>query len=82
MSTLEPQLLADLRFGWLFAPACNHPDLLALGSNKDPALEINRHGTIVLGENTVFPLDLRRAACKLGTNDSFIIPGETLPPTC
>ncbi|NWF65083.1 MAG: cyanophycinase, partial [Chloroflexi bacterium] len=84
--TVEPQLLADLRFGRLFSLAYNHPDLLAIGLNKDTALEINEQGATVLGENAVFVLDLRHAARKLGTNDGFIIanalldtfaPGET-----
>lgn len=87
--TLEPQLLADLRFGRLFSLAYNHPDLLALGLNKDTALEINSDGAVVLGENAVFVLDLRHATRKLGTNEGFIIanalldvfaPGETLRP--
>ncbi len=87
--TLEPQLLADLRFGRLFSLAYNHPDLLALGLNKDTALELNSDGAVVLGENAVFVLDLRHATRKLGTNEGFIIanalldvfaPGETLRP--
>ncbi len=87
--TLEPQLLADLRFGRLFSLAYNHPDLPALGLNKDTALEITSDGAVVLGENAVFVLDLRHATQKLGTNEGFIIanalldvfaPGETLRP--
>ena len=87
--TVEPQLLADLRFGRLFSLAYNHPDLLAIGLNKNTALEINEQGATVLGENAIFVLDLRHATRKLGTNDGFIIanalldtfaPGETLRP--
>lgn len=88
--TLEPQTLADNRFGRWFALAYNHPDLLALGLNKDTAIEISADGTKALGENGIFVLDLRTAQLALGGSDGFVIanglldifaPGEPLQPS-
>jgi len=88
--TLEPQILADNRFGRWFSLAYNHPDLLALGLNRDTAIEISADGTRVLGENGIFVLDLRTAQLALGSSDGFVIanglldifaPGKPLQPS-
>lgn len=88
--TLEPQLIADLRFGRLFSLAYNHPDLLSIGLNKDTALRLNADGATVLGSNGIFVFDLRTARLELGSNDGFVIgnamldvfvPGELVQPT-
>ncbi|MDW8277888.1 MAG: Type 1 glutamine amidotransferase-like domain-containing protein [Anaerolineales bacterium] len=87
--TLQPQVLADKRFGRLFSLAYNHPDLLAIGLNANTALEITSEGARVLGENGIFVLDLRSATLSLGTNNGFVIfnglldvfaPGERVQP--
>ncbi|MCG2786546.1 MAG: cyanophycinase [Anaerolineae bacterium] len=87
--TIQPQMLADNRFGRWFALAYRHPDLLAVGLNKDTAIEIRADGASVLGENAIFALDLRFAQLALGTDDGFVItnglldifaPGEPLQP--
>ncbi len=87
--TLEPQILADNRFGRWFSLAYNHPDLLAVGLNRDTAIEISAEGASVLGENGIFVLDLRSAKLALGGSDGFVIanglldifaPGETIQP--
>ncbi|MBK9926733.1 MAG: cyanophycinase [Anaerolineales bacterium] len=87
--TLEPQIIADKRFGRLTSLAYNHPELLSLGINKDTAIVLDKDGARVIGDNGVFVFDLRKAKLKLGTNDGFMIanamldvfvPGETLKP--
>ncbi|GAB4502101.1 MAG: Type 1 glutamine amidotransferase-like domain-containing protein [Anaerolineales bacterium] len=87
--TLEPQLLADNRFGRWFSLAYNHPDLLAIGLNRDTALEISADGARVIGGNDILTLDLRSATLALGTNNGFVIanglldlfaPGEKIAP--
>jgi cyanophycinase len=87
--TLQPQILADNRFGRWFALAYNHPDSLAVGLNKDTAIEITADGARVLGQNGIFVLDLRSATLALGENQGFVLanglldifaPGELLQP--
>ncbi len=87
--TVEPQIIADLRFGRLFSLAYNHPDLLAIGINQDTAIRFDENGASVLGGNAVFVFDLRKAKLELGTNDGFVIgngmldvfvPGESILP--
>ncbi len=87
--TIQPQMLADNRFGRWFALAYHHPELLAVGLNKDTAIEIRADGASVLGENAIFSLDLRFAQLALGDNEGFVItnglldifaPGEPLQP--
>jgi hypothetical protein len=85
--TIEPQLLADLRFGRLFSLAYNHPEFIAIGVNKDTAIMLDENGATALGLNGIFILDLRKAKLQLGTNDGFVInngmldifaPGESI----
>jgi cyanophycinase len=87
--TMQPQLLADNRFGRWFSLAYNRPDLLAIGLNKDTAIEISHNGTQVVGQNAIFVLDLRAALLETGSNNGFVIanglldifaPGEPLVP--
>ncbi|ABY35983.1 MAG TPA: cyanophycinase [Chloroflexus aurantiacus] len=87
--TLQPQVLADKRFGRLFSLAYNHPDQLAIALNANTALEVHAEGARVLGENGIFVLDLRFAERTLGTNNGFVIanglldvfaPGEIVQP--
>ncbi len=87
--TLQPQILADNRFGRWFALAYNHPRQLAIGLNANTALEITSEGARVLGKNGIFVLDLRFAERALGANNGFVIanglldifaPGEVIAP--
>jgi cyanophycinase len=87
--TLEPQILADNRFGRWFSLAYHHPDLPAFGLNKDTAVEITSEGARARGENGIFVLDLQYARLALGSNDGFVLanglldifaPGELLQP--
>ncbi len=87
--TLEPQIIADKRFGRLTSLAYNHPELLAFGINKDTAILLNADGAKVIGANGVFAFDFRKAALQLGTNDGFtvanamldvFVPGDEVKP--
>lgn len=87
--TIEPQVLADNRFGRLFSLAYNHPELLTLGLNKNTAIEITAKESNILGTNSIFALDLRTAKLALGDNNGFVIangfldifaPGDELTP--
>lgn len=87
--TLEPQLLADNRFGRWFSLAYNHPQLPAIGLNQDTAVEVTSQGATVLGKNSIVVLDLGRASLELGSNDGFVIanglldifaPGDLVQP--
>ncbi len=71
--TFEPQILGDNRWGRLFSLAYQRPEWLALGLNRNTALEITTTGARVLGANVVFALDLRSATLALGTNEGFVI---------
>jgi cyanophycinase len=70
---IEPRIIADNRWGRLFALAYHHPDKLAFGLPDHTALEITRDGTKVLGANGVFALDLGRAKLALGTNNAYVV---------
>lgn len=76
--TLEPQIIADKRFGRLHSLAYNYPQKLAFGINKDTALMITSEGTKVIGANGVFVFDLRKATLQLGTNEGFTIANAML----
>jgi len=87
--TLEPQIIADKRFGRLTSLAYNHPELLAFGINKDTAILLNADGAKVIGANGVFAFDFRKATLQLGTNDGFtvanamldvFVPGDEVKP--
>lgn len=87
--TIQPQILADNRFGRWFALAYNHPGQLAIGLNANTALEITSEGARAIGQNGIFVLDLRSAQLGVGTNNGFVIfnglldvfaPGETVQP--
>jgi cyanophycinase-like exopeptidase len=87
--TIQPQILADNRFGRWFALAYNHPDQIAIGLNADTAIEITPAGAQVIGQNGIFVLDLRSAQLALGANNGFVsanglldvfAPGETIQP--
>ncbi len=87
--TLEPQTLADNRFGRLFSLVYNHPELISIGLNKNTAIEFTSDGVTVYGENDILVLDMRTAKFSLGTDDGFVIlnglldvfaPGEKLLP--
>jgi cyanophycinase-like exopeptidase len=84
---IEPQVLEDNRWGRLFSLAYNHPSQLAIGINRNTALEIDELGARVLGENAVFVFDFRGARLELGDNKAFVVanglldvyaPGEEL----
>jgi cyanophycinase-like exopeptidase len=84
---IEPQVLEDNRWGRLVSLAYNHPSKLAIGIDRDTALEIDHMGARVLGVNSVFVLDFRTAELEIGDNRSYVIanglldvfiPGEEL----
>jgi cyanophycinase-like exopeptidase len=84
---IEPQVLEDNRWGRLVSLAYNHPSKLAIGIDRDTALEIDRWGARVIGVNAVFVMDLRTAELEVGDNRSYVIanglldvfiPGEEL----
>jgi cyanophycinase-like exopeptidase len=84
---IEPQVLEDNRWGRLVSLAYNHPSKLAIGIDRDTALEIDQLGARVIGVNAVFVLDLRTAELEVGDNRSYVIanglldvfiPGEEL----
>lgn len=86
---IEPQLMADLRFGRLFSLAYNHPEFISIGVNKDTAVMLDENGATALGVNGIFVFDLRNSKLQLGTNDGFVInnamldifaPGESIRP--
>ena len=71
--TLEPQTLADNRFGRLFSLAYNNPELISVGLNKNSAIEFTSEDARVYGENDIFVLDMRTAKLSLGMDDGFVI---------
>jgi cyanophycinase len=71
--TVEPQVLADNRWGRYFSLAHTHPELVALGLNRGAAVEIGADGAWSLGENVTFALDLRRARLAHGENRGFVV---------
>lgn len=71
--TLEPQLMSNNRWGRLYSLAYNHPDLLAIGLNKNGALSVTRQGATIEGENPIIMLDLRHASLALGENQGLVI---------
>jgi cyanophycinase len=88
---LETRLLDDNRWGRLFSVAYHHPDHLALALPSETAIELTADGASVVGDNSLFVLDLHGAHLSLGTNDGYVIanglldvfaPGERLaaPP--
>lgn len=87
--TLEPQLLADNRFGRWVSLAYNHPQLPAVGLNQNTAIEVTSQGATVLGKNSILVLDLSRADLAVGSNNGFVIanglldifaPGDLVQP--
>jgi cyanophycinase len=87
--TLEPQLLADNRFGRWFSLAYNHPQLPAVGLNQNTAIEVTSQGATVLGKNSILVLDLSRADLAVGSQNGFVIanglldifaPGDLVQP--
>jgi len=87
--TLEPQIIADKRFGRLTSLAYNHPELLAFGINKDTAILFDAEGAKTIGDNGIFVFDFRKATLQLGTNEGFtvanamldvFVPGDLIQP--
>jgi len=87
--TLEPQIIADKRFGRLTSLAYNHPELVAFGLNKDTAMLFDAQGAHVIGDNGVFAFDFRKATLQIGANDGFtvanamldvFVPGDIVQP--
>lgn len=71
--TVEPQILADNRWGRLFSLAYERPGTVALGISDGAGLLVTREGASVVGDNVVISLDLRRASLDLGANQAFVI---------
>ncbi len=70
---VEPSLMSENRWGRLFSLAHQNRDYLAVGLNKNTALEINQDGARVVGENAVITLDLRKAQLAIGLNNAMVI---------
>jgi cyanophycinase-like exopeptidase len=70
---VETSLMSGNRWGRLFSLAHQHPDYLAVGLNKNSALEISQDGATVLGENAALILDLRKAQLGIGKNAALVI---------
>jgi cyanophycinase len=82
-------VLANNRWHNLFELGYRHPNLLAVGLDKDTALEINPDGVIVLGENSVIVFDLQHAILGANSNQGIdfanglldvFTPGERILP--
>lgn len=71
--TVEPRVLADNRWGRLFALAYTQPTTVAFGIADNAALMITTDGATVVGDNVVVGLDLRLATLALGSNQAFVI---------
>jgi hypothetical protein len=71
--TVEPQLLADNRWGRLFSLAYTQPGTVAFGLADGAGLLLTEEGVEAVGDNVVISLDLRRATLDLGANQAFVI---------
>lgn len=76
--TLEPQVVADKRFGRLTSLAYNYPQKLAFGINADAALMFTGEGAQVIGSNGIFLFDMRGATLQLGVNEGFTVANAML----
>jgi cyanophycinase-like exopeptidase len=70
---VEPRLMADNRYGRLFALAYAHPDALAVGISDEAVVRVTADGALVGGANAVLTLDLSAAALATGDNDGLVI---------
>ena len=85
--TIVPGLLANNRWRELIELGYRNPELLAIGLNKNTALEITENDVVVLGQNVIFLLDLRNAILGYGPIDEIgfanglldvYVPGERI----
>ncbi|MDX2162052.1 MAG: hypothetical protein SF162_12055 [bacterium] len=87
--TVEPQLMADYRWGRWVALAFANPGALALGLPDETAITITADGATVSGTNSAVALDLSGAALAVGENGGLVIangvidifaPGDAVAP--
>lgn len=69
---IETQLLEGNRWGRLFSLVYNNPKWIGLGLSAHSGLEVSGDGAIVLGENVLIALDLRKASLALGENKAYV----------
>lgn len=86
---IEAKSQHDARWGAMISLAYNSPSRLAIGLRPGSALEINRDGAFVLGEDDLFVLDFSLATLSTGNNQTMVVanglldvfaPGETVRP--
>ena len=70
---VEPRVLEECRWARLFALAYEQAAQPALALGAATTLAVTPQGTEVLGEGTVFALDLRRATLALGENSAYVV---------
>jgi cyanophycinase-like exopeptidase len=84
---VEPDVVANNRWGRLFSLAYVHPAAPAFGLGQGAALVIRPDGAEVVGDEVVVSLDLRPATLAWGANRAFVIanglldvfaPGDTV----
>jgi len=70
---VEPRVLEECRWARLFALAYEHANAPALALGAGTTLAVTPRGAEVLGEGTVFALDLSRATLTLGANSAYVV---------
>lgn len=71
--TIEPRVLEECRWGRLFALAGACPDQPALALGAGVTLAIDASGAQVLGQGSLFALDLRTATVRQGDNEAYVV---------
>jgi hypothetical protein len=71
-ATIEPRVLEDCRWGRLFALACECADQPALALGAGVTLVVDGAGAEVVGQGSVFALDLRSAERSIGDNGAYV----------
>ena len=86
---VEPRMVIDRHWGRAYNHLYRDHGLLALGIDRDTAVEFTATGAKVWGENTVVVFDGRYASYALGTNDALsaryvlldtYVEGDTITP--
>jgi cyanophycinase len=68
---VEPRMLMDRHWGRAYNHLYRDPALLALGIDRDTAIEFTATGAQVWGKNTVVVFDGRYGSYGVGTNDAL-----------
>ena len=86
---VEPRMVIDRHWGRSYNHLYRNSTLLALGVDRDTAIEYTATGAQVWGANTVVVFDGRHASYALGTNDALsaryvlldtYVEGDTITP--